>query len=219
MKLEELLITEDDIDKIIHINVIKHIALAIYRFLVLGNRKLLLSLLLTEIFGITIILIFLLPINILIFKNNLTEINILLTSLIITFLILILSNFYLFNLGKHNHALAKLINKIEEYNQVIQTMIVVRKIEIAQTEKSAINQEILATLINIKENIINALKITQIVQPYQNLQLFIQLENSLLNLVSFETTIEGNEYQELLKNAVAIALTLHKEIRNMKQKE
>lgn len=219
MELEELLITEDDIDRVIHINVVKHIALDIYRFLIIGNHKLLLSVSLTELFGLIIILVFTLPINILILQNQLTEIELLFASLFITFLIIICSNLYLLNWGKQHRNLANLIDKIEEYNQVVETMIMIRKIEITQREKSAINQEILATMLNIKENIINALKITQIVQPYQNLQLFIQLENSLLNLVSFETTIEGNEYQELLKNAVEIALSLHKEIRNIKQKE
>ncbi len=215
MNLEDLLITESEIERVIQIGILRKIALDFYCFWFKRQKQLFFSILLTEVFLVILVLVFVLPINILLLRNISSDFYILQVTLGVTCIIVSIVNIYFYFLGKKNETLGNLINKIESYNHIVKTMMIGQKIAIMQKGNTGINQEILAIMRNIKENLINALQITQIVQPYQNIQLFMQLENNLTNLISFETNKQEGEYQELLQDAVDIALSLHKEIRTM----
>ena len=216
---------EINLDNLLDINFITLISLDFYRVFSLRNSRSFFSILITEISLVILIMIIILPISVILDKNyGVLEQNnnLFLILLFISVTLILLINFYLFKQGQRNQVLAKLINKIEQYNQIIKEIVLVEKIAKVEQEDTEVSSEVLAALSTTKESLINSLEIAIMISHHHkklnNVNLFVNLENNFTSLMTFDFSQQKSNYQELLNDALQIGITAHKEVRKLKSK-
>ncbi|MEM8779713.1 MAG: hypothetical protein AAGF26_12740 [Cyanobacteria bacterium P01_G01_bin.49] len=234
-ELEDLLINREQVEKLIDLEVITSIAVDFYRALKFKNNRQILSILFTELSTFIVVLILVMPVTLILLRgigqlpNDPAGINqIIINILGICLLLMLFFNIYLFRQIKKIKSLATLIEKLDHYNQVIQSIILVEGLESAKGVKNQLNylshqQELFNALRITKESLLSALEVEKIIRKHKNLidyryELFSNLENNLTALMSFETNHQNYDYEELLKNALQIGMTVHKEVKKLNQK-
>lgn len=226
-ELETLLITEDELEDLIHLNIFDNLAISIYRALVFKNKQQISSVLITEVFLFMLLLILVMPVTLMTMRSlgllpeSSTGINQLLIALVsIMFVFVIISNFYLWNQSQKLKSLAKLWQEIDKYNQVVQTLKLMSKIE-SVASKNETKEEAIAALKITRTSLINALKIAEIMHKHQEFinrpyELLTSLENNWANLMAFEVSNQTDEYGCLLNDALTIGMSVHKEVNKLK---
>ncbi|NES83019.1 MAG: hypothetical protein F6K10_17330 [Moorea sp. SIO2B7] len=234
LNLDDLQITQEERENLINLNIINTIALDFCQGLIIKNSRNIFSLLLTELFSFILLLIVIMPVSLIIIRNSIgvsqaqaMEKQILLIILAISLFCLFIWNLFLWKQAKKVKSLAILINEIDKFNGVIQGIDMLKEIESTKTnsqlESSHNIEEAIEALRITRESLINALKVEEIIRKHQYLmgsryQLFANLENNLVNLMSFETNNDAREYGQLLNKTLEIGMTVHKEVRKLQNK-
>jgi hypothetical protein len=234
---EELKISQAELDEIFELDILSTWAIDLSRVLILKKSEYLQSLLFTEGSILLISLIFFCPINLIIFRNfgwlendfgGLTLV--LLSASILSILLGILFNYYLWHKATKLKVLANLLAKIYQYNRLIDNLQLFAELNDLttynpdNTRKNLYNSQSeveLKTALSLTRNsLIKSIELEKIINQNQQLKgdrylLLANLENNLINFVSLPHDSSNDEYQQLLTEVVDIGLSVHQEIRKI----
>ncbi|MDJ0687321.1 MAG: hypothetical protein QNJ41_02315 [Xenococcaceae cyanobacterium MO_188.B32] len=148
-------------------------------------------------------------------------------SLLFSTIGLSILNYHLWLRAKKLKSLAIILEKIEQYNQLINNLKLVNQINRLNysdnnTTQSDFKQlsEIKAALKLTKVSLLKSIDLEKIVNLTQkNIggrdQLFTNLEDDLIQFLSWPKNNYHSEYQQLLTEAVQIGLSVHQEVRKI----
>jgi hypothetical protein len=228
--LDNLKITSTELDESNDLKFIDSLAIDIYKTFFFRNSQRIISFAIANLSTFILIVIFVAPTSLIVFRDainnikNQSSINlILLTLLGICFVCLISWNIYLWKRAQRLKSLAILLEKIEQYNHVIDAITLIDKLESphrSNAVKVQNREELLAALNLIKESLINAMKVETLIRKHKTLinnryELFAMLEANLTALMAFDPSHQISEYGKLLDDALQIGLTVHKEVRKL----
>lgn len=231
--LEHLKITEKELENLSGFDVnevfIGGIFGGVYRSSVLQNPKRIAEFFLTEIFVFILTFIFTLPIGLLAIRNSTNASNELPVifhffkiSLGITLVVVIIWNVYMLLKIKHLRTLAHLLDEVDKYNEVIQAVDILDKLEaIGNLQVNLINRDKVIEALNVTRNsLVCGLMTEKILRENRRLlarryDLFVNIENNLTTLRTLEVNNQANEYGQLLNNALQIGMSVHQEVQKL----
>jgi hypothetical protein len=234
---EKLEISQVELEELVNFDLLSTWAINISHVFLLRRKKYYKSLLMTE--GVYLFLIFLLlfPINLITFRNfgwlsnNLNGlVLVLVTTVFLSLFILLILNYYLWQRAKRLKVFAILLEKIKQYNNLINNLKLVAQLnelgsDIQNPNNSQAQTELKTALNLTKNSLIKSIELEKIIHRvhavnsemnYQTTnnryQLLANLESGLINLESL-TQYDADNYQQLLSEAIKIGLSVHQEIR------
>ena len=234
---EELKISQAELDEIFELDILSTWAIELGRVVILKKPEYLKSLLFTEGSILLINLLFFFPINLIIFRNlgwlendfsGLTLV--LISATVLSILLAILFNYYLWHKAKKLKVLATLLAKIAQYNRLIDNLQLFAELTYLTTSNPDNTQKIiynsqseaeLKTALSLTRNsLIKSIELEKIINQNQQLKgdrylLLANLEHNLINFVSLPHDTSNDEYQQLLTEVVDIGLSVHQEIRKI----
>ena len=229
--IEDILkIDRSELEQILELNFFNSLALEITALLILQQSKQKISFFITEAIIWFLCILFLVPINLLIFQQWLLHSNqlrgfaiVIIGSVISSLGILLCLNFFLWQRAKKLKSLALILNKIEGYNSLIQNLQLITKFHnistVATPNSSQSASEITIALKLTKDSLLKSLEIENFILENQQLklqdryQLFNNLEDDLVRFMSLPNEQNETEYQQLLAEAIQIGLSVHQEVR------
>ncbi|MCU0537108.1 MAG: hypothetical protein MUD14_24755 [Hydrococcus sp. Prado102] len=229
-ELEELKITKEEIERLTNLGFVDSLAIDFYKTFFFRDLKHFFSLAIANLSTFLLILVFGMPIGLLGLRNimNLTGDEAAIAQsffaiLGICIVCLFIWNIYLWQKSKQLKFLAILSDKVEQYNRVIGAIELIDKLEsspILNTNQINNREELLEALKLTKEGLLNALRVENIIRKHKNLinsryELFANLETNLTALMTFEPDRQVSEYSKFLDDTLQIALTVHREIKNL----
>lgn len=238
--LEELRITEKELEELSGVTLSDVVMGNLYRTSVLResligkkrrDRQQLASFIFNEIliFGLTLIIS--VPITLVIAKNtaSVPDTQAFFQFLQLTlFLSILLScgwNIYMWLKAKPLAALANLVDEVEKYNEVIKAVDIIDKLTaVGNLPVNLINREDAIKALNVtRDSLICALRTERILRENQEFigrryELFVNIENNLTALMSFDVNNQASEYGRLLNEALEIGMSVHKEVRKLQDK-
>jgi hypothetical protein len=235
VSVDDFIFSKKYLENLVDSNVFAQISIELYRGFVLKNKQSFFSILLTEVFTFIILLILVIPAGLVCLKSwlNFPSESISINLVILILLgfclgLMLLINTYLWVESKKNKSLAILLNKAEQYNQIIKSIKVLEYLEsvnLTQNSESWANQntELIEALQIIKDSLIQAFRIEKFIRENRiiinkNSVLFNDIENNLTALMTFDFHSSSSQYKELLKDAIQIGITVHKEMRKFYEK-
>jgi hypothetical protein len=182
---------------------------------------------LTEAFVFVLIFIFTLPFGFLVIRNSPNVINdsatifrFLQITLGITLVAITGWNIYMVIKLKPLKTLAHLLDEVDKYNEVIQAIDVLDRLEaVGNIQATVINREqVLAALNLAKNSLFCGLMTEKILRENRNLlarryELFANIENNLTNLRTLKLNNQANEYTEFLNEALQIGMSVYQELK------
>ncbi len=226
---QELEIGQSELEELINFDLLSTWAIDLSRVLLLHFTAYRRSLLFTEACSLFLISLFVFPINLIIFRNfnwlsnNSTGLILVLgTTAFISILILLLFNYYLWLKAKRLKVFAILLEKVKQYNDLINNLKLVAELNLLNSDKTNVKDlEIaveLETALNLTKNsLIKSIELEKIINRDRHLannryQLLANLEFGLVNLSSLSQD-NSDDYQKLVSEVIEIGLSVHQEIR------
>ena len=184
-------------------------------------------------FFISLLLLF--PVNLIVLRQLELADNssigltlILLISIFVSMLLLIISSFHLYKKAKKLKPLITLLEKVKQYNQLINSFSLLADINsIAKSKNAHLENTIkLKSIFNLTKNtLIESIKLENFIYRHQNrsipgnynynpLQLLADFEESLASL-PIEATERNTEYRQLFEDAVNLSLSVQQEMRQI----
>jgi len=238
--LEDLTITEKELEDLSGIALSDVLMLSLYQTAVIRDgliskkrrdRQKLISLLFSETLIFFLTLILSVPIALSFSKNLNYSPTTLIFSLFlqITFALSSIftlgANLYLWLKAKPLATLAKLVDEVEKYNEVIKAVHIIDKLTaIGNFQLSLINREdTIAALSVTRESLICALRTENILREHQEFigrryELFVNIENNLAALMALDVSNQASEYGRLLNEALEIGMSVHQEVRKLQDR-
>lgn len=225
-----LKIDRSEIEQILELNFFNSLALEMSDILLLHQSKHKLSFLISEVTIWFLGILFLVPINLLIFQKWLLHSNqfqgfaiVIILSAMLSLGILLCLNSFLWQRAKKLKNLAIILNKIEDYNSLIQNLQLITKFNtlstVAHKNKHQSASEITTALQLTKDSLLKSLEIENFILENQQLklqeryQLLNNLEDNLVQFMSLPNEQSNTEYQQLLAETIQIGLSVHQEVR------
>lgn len=232
--LEELKITERELEKLSGFDVnevfIGGVFGGVYRPSILQNPKRLAYFCLTEIFVLILTFILTLPIGLLAIRNYANasnDITVISQFLQITsgisLLVFTSWNVYMWVRNKQIKTLLHLVDEIDKYNEVIQAVSILDKLEAVGAQVNLINRNEVIEALNVtRDSLVCGLRTEKILRVNRGLlarryDLFDNIENNLTTLRTLEVNNQANEYGQLLNNALQIGMSVHKEVQKLSE--
>ncbi len=230
--LENLEISPEEIETILDLSWFDSLAIDLYRALVFRDRQNIFSLVLTNISIFILSLILIVPINLIWLRSSVRLFNhsigftyLLLIALFIIGILILIWNWYLWRKAKQYKILALSIAKVKKYNKLMQNLVALDEIRTVSNRDRDSNyiqnrQAIIEALQITKNSLLDALQIEKIIVNRQNVnsdrsELFAELENHLVALMSFESNLETNEYDRLINEVLEIGISVHRSLRKL----
>ena len=228
--IEDLLkIDRLEIEQILQLNFFNSLALEMIDILILRQSKQKLSFFITEAVILFLGILFLVPINLLVFQRWLLYSNqlqgfaiVIILSVIFSLGILLCLNLFLWQGAKKLKNIAVVLNKIEGYNSLIQNLQLITKLNTLSIARKSDRQspsEITTALKLTKDSLLKSLEIENFIlenrqfKLQERYQLFNNLEDDLVRFMSLPNEQNCTEYQQLLAETIQIALSVHQEVR------
>ncbi len=225
---KELEISQPELEKLINFDLLSTWAVDVSRVLFLNLKAYQKSLLFIEGCSLFLISLFIFPINLIIFRNfnwlnnNISGLILVLeTTAFISILILLILNYYLWLKAKQLKFFAILLEKVKQYNDLINNLKLVTELNLLTDKQTNTNNNKIAveleTALNLTKNsLIKSIELEKIINRDRHLannryQLLANLESGLINLGSLSQ--HNQDYQQLLSEAIEIGLSVHQEIR------
>ncbi|MBD2742307.1 hypothetical protein [Coleofasciculus sp. FACHB-1120] len=229
--LENLQLTKEEVETLVDLDTSTALAIDAYRGFILKNPKQMLSVLLTELFIFMLVLIFIMPVTLIMLRNagalpvNTDGVTKLLTLISgISLLGILIWNAYFWKQVKKVKSLARLLDKVDKYNRVIQAIALIDELESASRSPSPCNslstrKEVIQALSITKETLSSALQAEKLMRKHRKFlgrhyELFANLEENLTVLMSFNLSGHVDEYSRLLNESLQIGISVYKELKN-----
>lgn len=227
---KELEISKAELEDIINFDLLSTWALDLCRVFLLHNRAYSRTFLFTEGCALFLVYFWLLPLNLIVFRNldwlsNNYQgfILILISSACLSCVLITIINFYLYHKAKQLKIFAVLLEKVKQYNDLIAHFKLFAELNslssISESDniESLERIELVKALELTKNSLVKSIELEKILNRDRHLatnryQLLANLESGLINLESFNQD-ESNDYQQLLAEAIEIGLSVHKEVR------
>jgi hypothetical protein len=230
--LENLQLTTEELENLVDLDISTALAIDAYKGFILKNPKQMLSVLLTEVFVFILVLIFVMPVSLIVLRNvgalpgNTDGVTKLLTLILsISLLGVLIWNVCFWQQVKQVKSLARLMDKVDKYNHVIQAIALIDELESASRSPSRCNslstrKEVIQALSITKETLSSALQAEKLMRKHRKFlsshhELFANLENNFTNLISFDMSHQVNEYTHLVNESLQIGLSVHKELKKL----
>jgi hypothetical protein len=199
-----------------------------YRPSVWQDSKKLFFFCLTEASVFVLILVFTLPIGFILTQNSTQgeelqrALQFLTINLSVAFILMLGWNFYLWSRQKSLAPLAKLLDEVDKYNEVIKAVEIIDKLAaVGHLPANLINRdEVLEALRVTRESLVCALMTEKILRQHKSFiarrqELFVNIENNLLTLRTLEVNSQASEYGRLLNEALQIGMSVYKEVKKL----
>jgi hypothetical protein len=225
---QELEISQAELEELINFDLLSSWAIDLSRVLLLKLKTYRRSLLLTEGCSLFSISLFVFPINLIIFRNfnwlsNNTSglILVLATTALVSISILLYLNYYLWLKAKRLKVFAILLEKVKQYNDLINNLKLVTELNSLNSDRmNSEQQEIveLKTALSLTKNsLIKSIELEKVINRDRHIannryQLLANLESGLVNL-NLLSQNNSHDYQQLLSEAIELGLSVHQEIR------
>lgn len=222
----KLKISQIELEKTLEFDLISTLAIELGRTFFLrqkGGR----SWLITQICGLFLVSLLSLPIILIVFRNltwvsnnNAGLMLILATAIILSLLCLLVFNYYLWRRAKQLKVLAILLNKVEKYNNLIEHLNLMAKLDAVATAQFSKTKEVgeLETALSLtRDSLIKSIELEKTLDCDRHLAdsrdiLLANLESGLVNLDSL-VQANTNDYDRLFSEAINIGLSVHREMR------
>lgn len=203
-----------------------------YRPNVFKTQKQLISVCLTQLFVFVVLFIFTLPIGLIMVRNHPDSVNDVTTmtrflqiTLSVSTLAIVGWNLTMVRKSQPLKSLAHLLDEVDKYNEVVQAVSVVDRLETignGQTQSMNRNQAIEALTI-ARSSLICGLMTEKILRQNRSLlvrraDLLANIEVNLVTLRALELNSQANEYIELLNEALQIGMSVHQEVQQFSQR-
>ncbi|MBW4489196.1 MAG: hypothetical protein KME12_15510 [Trichocoleus desertorum ATA4-8-CV12] len=199
-----------------------------YRPSVWRDSKKLFFFCVTEASVFVLILVFTLPVGFILTQNS-TQVGevhqawqFFTINLSVAFTFMLGWNLYLWSKQKSLAPLAKLLDEVDKYNEVIKAVEIIDKLAaVGHLPANLINRgEVLEALRITRESLVCALMTEKILRQHKSFiarrhELFANIENNLLTLRTFEVNSQANEYGQLLNEALQIGISVYKEVKKL----
>ena len=239
---DELKISQAELDRVLDTGIVFSWAIALTRVLILRQSRYWQSFLSIQSTFFFFNLLFLFPINLIVCRklslldNNATGlITVSLSTLILSFISMIVCNHYLWQKAKKLKLLSKLLTKVERYNQLIDNFGFIANVSflsdtnsnnsLSVTEfKNALNLTKNSLLKSIELEIFvyryrrksdyRQNSVSDRISTYSNERLLADLEDDLATWSTLE--IDCTQHRHLLDEAIDLGLSVHREVRQDK---
>ena len=118
--------------------------------------------------------------------------------------------------------LIKLLEEVQKYHEVLKAVEILDQLVAAgNLQQTVINREAVINALNItRESLVCAFKTERIFRENQDFitqryELFARLEQHLTTLMALDVTNKGNEYGQLLNEALEIGMSVHQAVRKL----
>ena len=228
--LDELIIPEKELEDLSGIALSDGFAADFYRPAALRDTKKLFSLLLNELLIFCVTLVVSLPVALLAIKNQINSVSdaeifvrVLQITLGLSAAITVAWNVYKWVKAKPLQTLAGLLDEVEKYHEVIKALDIIDRLTAAgNLQANLINRgDAIEALKITRESLICALKTERILRENQQFigrryELFANIESNLAALMALDVSDRASEYGRLLNEALEIGMSVHKEVRKLK---
>ncbi|XGV95890.1 MAG: hypothetical protein ACAF41_24500 [Leptolyngbya sp. BL-A-14] len=196
---------------------------------ILKSPKRLRSFVLMQVFVLILTLILTLPIGLLIIRNDASAISDLPTisrflqvTLSLTVMLVIGWNVAMKLRSKTFLSLARLLDDVDQYNEVIRAIDVIDRLDsISHLQPQAINrQQAIEALAIARSSLVCGLKTEKILRQNRSLlarrsDLLSNIEANLVSLKAIEVSSQASEYTELLNEALKIGISVQQEMQQL----
>ena len=235
---DELKISQVELERVLNTGIVFNWAIALTRILILRQSQYWKSFLFTQCTFLFLNLLFFFPINLMVFRklgwldNNATGlITVSIATLILSFLSIIICNYYLWKKAKKLKLLSKLLTKVDRYNQLIDNFSFIANVSLlSDTSRSDLLSETeFKTALNLTKNSLlksielesfvyhyrrNTLGDRQTTTSYSYERLLGDLEDDLATWSSLE--IDCTQHRHLLEEAIDLGLSVHREVKQVR---
>ena len=231
----QLQISKAELERVFEVNIIDEWAIAFGSVLYFKQSQASKALLLAIGSFLFISLLLFFPVNLIVLRqlklvdnSSIGLMLVLLISTCVSMLLLIFSSFYLYKKAKKLKRITTLLEKVKQYNQLINSFNLLANISsIANsTNTSSKNTVELKSVFNLTKNtLLESIKLENFLYRHQTweipndyshspLQLLAHFEDNLASL-SFEQTERNTEYKQLLEDAIDLGLSVQQEMRKI----
>jgi hypothetical protein len=232
LELQNFRITEREIEILSGLDVsevfIGGVFGGVYRFSLFRHPQRLFLFCFTEILVTALTFAFTLPIGLFALRNSSGTINdfsTIMKFLQVTFgltMILIIGwNLYMIIKAKTLTTLMKLLDEIDNFHDLLQTVVVLERLEkVANSSTNIIKNDVLEALELIRSSLISGLMAETILRQNRRLlarrnDLLANIENNLGTLQTLVIHQQTTEYGQVLKDALQINVSIHEEIQKL----
>lgn len=233
LELQNLRITEKEIEILSGLDVseifIGGVFGGVYRFSLFRHPQRLFLFCFTEILVTALTFAFTLPIGLFALRNSSGTINdfstimkFLQVTLGLTIILIIGWNFYMIIKAKTLKTLMRLLDEIDNFHDLLQTVVVLERLEkVANSSTNVLNNnDVLEALELIRSSLISGLMAETILRQNRRLlarrnDLLASIENNLGTLQTLAIQQQATEYGEVLTEALQISLSVHQEIQKL----
>ena len=224
---QELEISQGQLEEILNFDILSSWAIDISRVFYLRKKVYRKSLLVTELCSFFLVYLLLFPVALIIFRNfnwlgnNITGLVLILLSVgSVSIAIFVLLNYYLWRKAKQLKFLAIILEKVAQYNELIDNLMLVAELNIINSDlarNSSADMELKTALSLTRNSLIKSIELEKLINKDRNFannryQLLANLESGLINLNSL-SEYDRQDYEKLLSEAIEIGLSVHQEIR------
>lgn len=200
-----------------------------YRPSIFHHPKRLVSFAIAQLFISVLTFIFTLPLGLWVIRDSPGAINnfstmqpFLLGTLGTTAGVIFAWNIYMVWKAKSLKMLAHLLDEVDRYNEVIQAVDVLDRLEAVGNQQAiAINRDQILEALNFtRKSLVCGLMTERILRQNRKLlarryELFANIESNLIALKTLEVNHQATEYAELLSEALQIGASVHREVRGI----
>ena len=229
--LENLKITEKELETLTGLDVddlfVGGVLGGVFRPSIFQKPQQFISFCITEIIVAVLVFILTIPIGLSVTRNFVDGVNqlpviwqFLEVTIGITLIVLVCWHLYMWFRRKHLKTLLHLLNEVDKYNEVIQAVDILDRLEaVGNSQVSFINRnETLEALRITRDSLVSGLMTEKILRETRSSRsrrydLLTNIENNLANLRTLEVNNQANEYGQLLNEALEISLSVHQEVK------
>jgi hypothetical protein len=229
LDLDELRISEKELEELSGIALIDGFAGDFYRSAALRDRTKLFSLLLNELLIFCVTLVVSLPVALLTTRNQMNLVSdavifvrVLQITLGLSLAITVAWNVYKWVKAKPFATLAGLLDEVEKYHEVIKALDIIDRLTAAgNLPANSINREEAIEALKItRQSLVGALRTERILRENKEFidrryELFANIESNLAALMALDVSDRASEYGRLLNEALEIGMSVHKEVRKL----
>lgn len=229
---DKVTIVQSELESLFPLNIFDYLAIEICRVLILHNKKYFHSLLIIEAAILFLKIVLLFPLNVIIFRNLGIASNngyglilIFLLSSIISLWALLFINYLLWRRAKKLKTIAIILEKVEDFNCLINTFQTLTELSYGndftnQNSDVSLSSEIEEILLMTRASLLQSIQLhnalyLKISNKKDIYKLFANLENNLINFISFPPENSSKEYQETLEEIINLGLTVHQELKKL----
>lgn len=130
-------------------------------------------------------------------------------------------NLYMWRRRKRVKTLLRLLDEVDQFNRIIQSVNVVKELSVARGDVGSPDSEVMRVLQLTRQSLMSALQVDRLLRDYQDSHpiqrsLIQEIETNLADLQELRTHQELDDYGQLLHQACQIGTSVYKELQELK---